>query len=926
MKIKSMIILSSMALVLSFFGTEWSLLIAGFNEPLAVNTRNVPYYYIYNNQLQIATRLSERGMIDHVTAFRKRLFNEASLILNGTPVNMEQLAVNTGRVTISGQEYVVTTRVTIGGQEYKDSLLETGNRGDVRFIVESNPAAPVTYRVSLNQEIYNGQIFSIDGKESQFKSGKDILLAETQSPNELIIGSLSKQRLTIQCGAGIDLQIRRGPNAEIWLDFIAKTGTLNFSIVEPPYEAIKVALTTDHFHNIYDVQESGNIAITADFVNATSQERQFNYKARMTDFEGNEVFVDTVNSQIVGPSGVLKRVLKPKLSHLGFYKIVLEATDTTSGEDFRRFLTLGIIKSVQRPNPPAPSGKFGVHFFARAPEPAKSIEQIGITWTREDIYWINMEPTRGTYNWSMDTRIANATEAGLWILPVNGNIASWALTGEVIEDKWFKSTKVDLEAWGKWWSEMAKRYKGKVGAWEVANEGFYGLPVSLNVDLHQTAYNAIKAQDPVVPVVASVTGGMVDGGMLNYLKEFLAAGGDKGCDVISAHPYTQNHKTSPEQGLMRELGERVNKVISPYFKNPRLWWTEYGWMGDDEYNRDIPGVETDWAPKILNERTQAQYIIRAYLAGIAARVEHMFYFLDQDTSREPFPSGLLREEGIRPAYCAINTICRVLEYTDFVQDIKLRDDVQIMVFKGKEYSSSAVWCTTSPERKYVLRVPLVAGDVEVINFMGNIVQFPKDAKEISIPFDGSPAYITSRNLSPQQLAQTLSKARIEEGVSVSSGNVPLKPRQLIVNPGLESDWNGWVTEGSKGTIDTSIFHSGSRSLRYDGFKSCNYVNYQGLYIDPQETYEFKVWVKTQDLVKSAHLLLLRFDNKGKSLGYHSEDGSIELFPTQGTSDWVEKKLLVRFPPETAIVNIYLRILDTTGKAWFDDVSLEEVND
>ena len=78
MKIKSLAILAIMILAFSVFSAKEALPAAeGLFEPLAVNTRNVPYYHIYNNQLQVATRLDARGMIDNVTAFRKLLFNGA---------------------------------------------------------------------------------------------------------------------------------------------------------------------------------------------------------------------------------------------------------------------------------------------------------------------------------------------------------------------------------------------------------------------------------------------------------------------------------------------------------------------------------------------------------------------------------------------------------------------------------------------------------------------------------------------------------------------------------------------------------------------------------------------------------------------------------------------------------------------------------
>ncbi len=724
---------------------------------------NPSEYYIFNSRLQILVGKSAGPFIHKVTAFRQKLIDSSTLVVNKTIINEEVLTANNGKIKVGDQEFLIRGTVTEGGLSPRVSL-------------RSTPEIPLTYRFVLNTDTYDKEGFSIDGKTGSFETKPGTLITEVENPKEIVIGSLSKCRLRIEIAQATKVTIRRGDSNQIWLELTDNTGFIEFAI-SPPIESLEMALFTDRFKNVFNMNDCGQMEIRVLLSNTTDHDRAFSFNARMIDFEGNEVFNKKNTGRVIA-EGVTDYTLRPNITRLGFYKLIVETKDEATGEQFRRFITLGVIQPVQRLNPPDQSGKFGVHFFARTRETAELINRVGITWTREDIYHKFMEPEPGKYNWGgLDLWTANARRAGLWVMPVSGEWAPWINTGEIVSDKWFKSKKVDLEAWGKWWSEMAHRYKGKVSAWEVANEGFYGLPVPLNVDLHQTAYKSIKAQDPDVPVVANVTGGMVDGGMVDYLKEFLAAGGNKGCDVVSAHPYTQNFSASPEQGSMREMGERVSKIIAPYFNNPRLWWTEYAFFGEDEYNPDIP---CNWESYILSERAQAQYIVRAYLAGMAAGVEHMFYFLHQDSEKSPWQSGLLREEGIRPAICAINTICHVLEYTGFVQDIRLKDDVQIMVFKGKEYSAASVWCTASPEHKYVLHVPLAAADVEVLEFMGNTVQFPEDAREIAIPFDGSPAYITSRKMSPEQLAQVLSNARIEGGVSVSVGRIFLKPGQLEV--------------------------------------------------------------------------------------------------------------------------------------------------
>ena len=140
--------------------------------------------------------------------------------------------------------------------------------------------------------------------------------------------------------------------------------------------------------------------------------------------------------------------------------------------------------------------------------------------------------------------------------------------------------------------------------------------------------------------------------------------------------------------------------------------------------------------------------------------------LDQDTKLWNFPVAPLREQGIRPVVCGINTLCRAVEFTDFVRDVDLQADVTARVFRGADHSAIAVWSNTSlrssttPEGKYVLRAPLNARDVEILDMMGRTLKSRNGSREIAVPFDGCPAYIVSRNLSGEQLCAALEKGRI----------------------------------------------------------------------------------------------------------------------------------------------------------------------
>ncbi|MBI3922884.1 MAG: cellulase family glycosylhydrolase [Armatimonadetes bacterium] len=711
--------------------------------------------------------------LHRVSGNRMNLATGTRLFINGAEVSEAEVAAGKGKVTVAGTQYELTGK------------LEEAEAGTLELSLKCEPAAKVTWRLALNPEGLASQRFVMKGRGSALKEHLGSVVAEMEDPKEVVVGTNSKQRLVFDLAGANHAALHREGKGAPWLEVTADQGA--FSVrVHPPVPEVYATLTTDHFHNVYDQAERGRIAINANFLNATHEAVQVVFTAHIHDFGGRRIF--TTHGRVsLAPSGTALRVFAPRPDRLGFYKLVLEARNLRTGESFRHFMTLGLCKYMPPRVPPPSNAHFGVTFFCRDPRLTELISHVGVHLSRDDFYWYTNEQTPGKMNFDpVDTLVGNAGEYGISIMPIQGHLSvapEWSRTQEVMEDRWGKCQGINVEAWRNYWSQVAARYKAKVLGWEIANEIYFYGSAQFIADLHRAAYEAIKAQDPRARVVANVVS--CDPNTLGYMEDFLRKGGDKGCDVISTHPY-MGFTASPEQGRMREHTEECKRILRKY--NPALdfWWTEYGWFGEDEFDPNMPGTESDWTPFINTERQQAQYIIRAYLQGMAAGVPRMFYFLNEDSVTRPFQEALLREEGIRPAICALNALCRTLEFTEFYRELKPRQDVEIMVFRSKEKSAAAVWSLTSPERKGLLRVPLRPDDVQVLDFFGNERQFVPQSRPrakatgLTIPFDGCPTYLVSRKLSAAILAEALSKARLSGVSPLVIGRVFLQPGRLEV--------------------------------------------------------------------------------------------------------------------------------------------------
>lgn len=160
------------------------------------------------------------------------------------------------------------------------------------------------------------------------------------------------------------------------------------------------------------------------------------------------------------------------------------------------------------------------------------------------------------------------------------------------------------------------------------------------------------------------------------------------------------------------------------------------------------------------------------------------------------------------------------------------------------------------------------------------------------------------------------------GVRLDDQNLPVN---LILNSGFEDDiGDTWTREGPS-EIDTTVAHSGKKSLKFIGRDQIESSVRQGVRIDSMRAYELGVWVKTENLENMFYAKLLCFDKSGNVVNkyWFVQDGSEEFLHTSGTHDWQKESLIIKaFPPETDKVVIYLNLTDAAGTVWIDDVELQ----
>jgi hypothetical protein len=226
--------------------------------------------------------------------------------------------------------------------------------------------------------------------------------------------------------------------------------------------------------------------------------------------------------------------------------------------------------------------------------------------------WKLIETSRGVYDWStLDNWIDLAQSQSVPVEFAFGRTPSWAASKETLPP-------ANIEDWDNFVQAVVTRYKGRIESYETWNEvnstSFYTGAMAQLVTMQQHAYTIIKASDPAAIVLSP----SFAGGGMDYMKQFLAAGGAPYFDVLAIHPYPwpQKHPT-PEASIAGWI-KTYRSYLTQYGAGGRpIWDTEYSWG----LNSDLP-----------NAGDQAAFLARSYLLQWSSQVSRLYWYAYDNNS------------------------------------------------------------------------------------------------------------------------------------------------------------------------------------------------------------------------------------------------------------------------------------------------------
>lgn len=182
------------------------------------------------------------------------------------------------------------------------------------------------------------------------------------------------------------------------------------------------------------------------------------------------------------------------------------------------------------------------------------------------------------------------------------------------------------------------------------------------------------------------------------------------------------------------------------------------------------------------------------------------------------------------------------------------------------------------------------------------------------------------------LAQAASEKNLVANSSFEDGMTrpPLKWGYYLPPPAEKDPHQLIQGSASLFSLDSTVAHSGSRSLQIVSTDLVRCSAAQKLPALPGQKLRFSVWMKGEDVTTSrtqGAWVRLNFTNKSNpEIDEKLARESVFLKSTEPTFDWTLFKTEVTVPENATAMNVECYLWQSKGTVWFDDISTEVIAD
>jgi len=271
----------------------------------------------------------------------------------------------------------------------------------------------------------------------------------------------------------------------------------------------------------------------------------------------------------------------------------------------------------------------------------------GVNWIRDRMSWGEVQTSADTFepDTSYDSAAMLQAKYGLKVLQVFHGTPRWAVDRDLDGERTAGRFPRDLWRLYDFCKAVARRYEGRILAWEPWNEAnipmFGGHTIDEMCTHQKAAYLAFKAAKPDLTVCWNV---YAESGTPLHVQGVLDNEAWPYFETYNIHTYTK-----PDDYLNAFAPARQAACGRP------IWLTECGiglpWQTERPWSELSPE----------DERRQAQFIAPSYASSLFAGVNRHFFFILGNYAENKIQFGVLRHDQTpRPAYVALAAVGRLL--------------------------------------------------------------------------------------------------------------------------------------------------------------------------------------------------------------------------------------------------------------------------
>ena len=358
---------------------------------------------------------------------------------------------------------------------------------------------------------------------------------------------------------------------------------------------------------------------------------------------------------------------------------------------------------------------------------AKLTKLCGLLWIRDRITWGELENPRG--KWIGDTKYDLSadiqTKNGLKVYQVFHSTPTWAQ--EVKGPHSFPDDLRDVYNFG---AEMARRYKGKVDAWEVWNEPDISVFSDELGDSYaamlKAMYIGFKSADPGLPILicsfAMGPGKFAETIFQNEVGNYF--------DIYNYHIYDDWKKHVDRALKHLDLMKRYGLGSKP------IWLTEAG--RPIRRQDDLVEFNTEQGQDV------AEFLPKAIINSLSAGIDKYFWFILPYYRENDFMLfGLLRQDMTpTPGYCSMSSCTYALGEAKYLGRLDIAG-VYAHVFERNDSEITVALWTDEGEKAIKIKTNKAIGQFvgEFINIMGTDEKIGVSDGAVKVNADTSVKYL-----------------------------------------------------------------------------------------------------------------------------------------------------------------------------------------